>query len=197
MARAKIQAKQIIHAPVDVDGVAYARIAIAPQLKMFACAPLRATLSQTGCAARWRAAQIATGYEADRLMVCRSCPVGAAHAGEEAIKYSPLYGSHICPRCRKGAFRMINNRRCISCFNRERELRDGKNARGNKPKGLLLKPLHGVEIKVAVNDNVQRLRVTMVIDTLEPMLQMLRTTPGELAFAFAGPLDGLRQGRLF
>ena len=101
--------------------------------KFFRCTRLSATLSTNSCAQRHRDAQTATGDTLDRLTDCRSCQIGAHHAGVELIHYSWLYGSQICPRCGHGTTRMIHGRRCISCYNREREFIAGRNAKGTKP----------------------------------------------------------------
>lgn len=181
--------------PRAAAGVSYETNPAAPALKFFRCEPLRAVLSQPGCAQRWREAQAATGQVAERYQACRGCPIGAAHAGADYIRYSPLYGISICPRCRRGTTRMIANRRCVSCYNRAREIASGKNARGNAPVELLQAPPHPIEYLVSINGRARRARAEAV-DLLEPVLQTLRTAKGEVVFAFAGPLT-LRQGRLF
>lgn len=134
---------------------------------------------------------------ASSLDVCRACPLGAIHAGVTPISYSPFFGSMICPRCRRGTTRMIQNRVCIGCYNRERELRKGRNARGNAPVELQRKPLHAVEMRVIVDGHPQRRRVERVVDTLEAVVQTLRTTRGQVRFAFQGSDRRIRQGRLF
>jgi len=192
--KAQQQAERPVKPARDADGVTYTSAA---GLKMFACAPYRATLSQGGCANRWREAQDATGHRADSLASCRGCAIGAAHAGEEHVAYSPLYGVSICPACRRGAMRMIHNKLCVSCYNRRREMRTGKNARGNTPVELMERPLRPVEYILQVNGKARRARAAAVGDLLEPMIQTLRTTKGIVGFAFAGFTAGIRQGRLF
>jgi hypothetical protein len=184
-------------APQAAPGVAYVMDAAAPDLKMFRCEPYRATLSMKGCATRWREAQTATGEAADRFAACRGCPIGAPHAGYAPIRYSAKFGTAICPRCGAGTTRMIGNRRCVSCYNREREMKAGRNARGNAPVELMERPLHTVEARLVVDGVVRRLRHRDSSGLTETMIQTLRTTKGELAFAFAGPDRLLRQGRLF
>lgn len=188
-----IQAR--INPPRDAEGVAYIADAAAPGLKFFRCDPLRANLSQGGCAQRWREAQAATGQLAERFQSCRGCAVGASHAGEDFVRYSPLYGVSICPRCRRGTTRMIGGRVCVSCYNRAREIQAGKNARGNTPVELLANAPRPVEFYLVVNGRARRARVEAV-DLVEPILHILRTTKGEVAFGFAAPRT-LRQGRLF
>jgi hypothetical protein len=182
--------------PEDARGVVYAEDVAAPGLKFFRCDTHRANLSQRGCAERWITAQNAKGHAAERFAACRGCPIGAAHAGEQPVRYSWLYGQAICPRCRRGGFRMISNRICVSCRNREYELARGYNGRGNKPTELMAKAPRYFEMKIEI-DGVARRKRGHGVDLQEPMLQALRTTKGDLAFAFQGPSAMLRQGRLF
>ena len=193
----KAAAPLIVRAPLDVEGMTYQAHAVAPGMKFFGCDAYRATLSQTSCGERWRRAQTATGYDADRVSLCRGCPIGAQHAGEKPVIYSQHFKSPVCPRCRKGATRMIGDRMCISCYNRSRELAVGKNARGNTPVRLIAeRPLHTVAFRLIVNGHSTRRSVPGVVDLLEPVLQTLRTTKGDVAFAFS-PRSPLSQGRLF
>jgi hypothetical protein len=127
---------------------------------------------------------------------CRSCPIGAAHAGATHVRYSRLYGASICPRCRKGVTRMIGGRTCVSCYNRSRELAKGRNARGNRPVELLSRAPHSIELMIAVDGRARVARVEGV-DLTEVVIQTLRTTRGEVEFGFAGGHAELRQGRLF
>jgi hypothetical protein len=175
-------------APREAPGVVYASDTAAPGLKFFRCEAYRATLTMGGCAGRWREAQTATGERADRVSACRGCPIGAAHAGFAPVHYSAWFGEAICPRCGKGTTRMIGNRRCVSCYNRQRELAAGTNARGNAPVKLMERPLHAVEIRLDVDGLVRRLRDRESTGTPETVVQALRTTKGWLAFSFAGPL---------
>lgn len=184
-------------APREAPGVTYAENALAPGLKFFRCDAYRASLTMPGCAARWREAQTATGDRGDALSACRGCSIGALHAGYAPVHYSRFYGLSICPGCGKGTTRMIGNRVCVSCYNRRREMRAGRNARGNRPVELLQHPLRTLEFRLAVDGDVRRVRDRDTTGLSETMVQVLRTTKGELAFGFAGPDRLLRQGRLF
>lgn len=127
---------------------------------------------------------------------CRSCPIGAAHAGADHVHHSKLFGMAICPACRTGATRMIGNKLCASCYNRRREMRAGKNGRGNAPVELMRRPVHAIEFRMSVDGRPRRVRAQGA-DLLEPMVQALRVTKGDLAFAFVGPERSLQQARLF
>jgi len=173
--------------PRDAEGVTYIVAPAATGLKMFSCVRLWASVSQKGCGARWFDAQTATGRLAERLEICRSCPIGAAHAGETVVYYSKRYGSMICPACRKGTTRMIGGKVCVSCYNRRREISIGKNGRGNAPVELLQKPPHTVEFTVCVDGSPKRVRAPECMDLFEAVLRTLRTTKGSITFGFAGP----------
>lgn len=192
-------------APREAEGVEYASSDLAPGLRMFGCSRLSATLSMQGCARRWTEAATPVKRRrgddsggdtvVDRFSACRGCPIGAAHAGHDVIDYSALYGLEICPRCRKGVTRMISDRICVGCYNREREQVSGKNARGNVP--TRLKPLRSINFRVII-DGAPRLRhAERVVDIAEPMVQTLRKTPGKIAFAFAGAGPVIQQSELF
>lgn len=182
---------------MEAPGVTYAVVTSAPGLKMFRCEPYRANLTMQGCGARWREAQTAGGEAADRVAHCRGCSIGALHAGFRPIAYSRWFGVSICPRCSKGTTRMIGGSRCVSCYNRERELRAGRNARGNKPVELLERPLHAVELRLVVDDEPRRVRHGPTTGLAETLIQILRTTKGEIGFGFIAPARSIRQGRLF
>lgn len=192
-------------APREVEGVDYGSSDLAPGLRFFGCSRLGATLSMGGCAARWREAKAPPkrrrgdeddgGAVLDRFAACRGCPIGAAHAGEEVIEYSGLYGSSTCPRCRKGTTRMIGSRICVSCYNRERERQTGKNARGNAP--TKIQALCDVQFRAVIDDKAKVIRAVGVVDALEPAIQTLRTTPGKAVFAYAAPTIHILQADLF
>lgn len=182
-------------APVDAQGVTYSINPAAPGLKFFPCAAFRAVLSQPGCASRWREAQTAKGHAAERFGACRGCHIGAAHAGERFMRYSRWYGVQVCPRCHTGGLRMIGNRMCVSCYNRSRELRAGKNGRGNKPVELIAQAPRRLSICLSIDGRAER-HHALAVGLHEPMIQTLRTAKGDVEFGFAGVWAG-KQGRLF
>lgn len=178
-------------------------------LRMFRCEPQDVTLSTRGCADRFlkaqpgeRAVRVADRGEASP---CRSCPVGAAHAGRDLVHFAREFGSMRCPRCTFGTLRMIGNRLCVSCSNRENEVIKGINGRGNRPKrlpGLLRLP-----VRIAVDGGPAALAVPVVAvehvakvktgrrrgkkpeyvevprgGLAEAVMQTLRTTRGQVDF---------------
>lgn len=117
-------------APALPDVVPYITIPERPGIPHFDCDRLHARLSTSSCAQMWREAN---DEHLDHRTACRSCPLGARHAGITDASCSPIYGQLICARCTEGATRLIAGHLCASCYNREREFRVGKNGRGRKP----------------------------------------------------------------
>lgn len=104
-------------------------VELVPGMQHFSCERMRATLSVHACADNWR-----RGREGNlSRLPCKGCEIGAVHAGEAGASQSPLLGTRICARCHRGAARLIRGHLCVSCYNREREVRLGRNAKGTPP----------------------------------------------------------------
>lgn len=97
--------------------------------QFFMCPRYNAVLSDRSCAQRFREAR-ATARETGDRYLCVGCPLGAQHAGVEVVKHEIL-GRHTCVRCFRQSTRIMRNSICVSCYNREREVAAGKNAKGN------------------------------------------------------------------
>ena len=159
----------------------------------FRCDRMRATLSTESCSSMWRReSEMNDGTHG----ACRLCPLGAVHAGETAASMSPLKGTLICARCHRMAGRLIGGHRCASCYNREREVLIGRNAKGTAPVkhcGLAqrrIRYLHG--------DDVVTLAMPRVADTDELMVAALRDSKKRVVFAFnSSPPPAVRQARLW
>jgi hypothetical protein len=177
----------VVEATADVSkvgpaGVSYVNMEGSTR-QFFRCDAYRATMSTTACATRWRQAQHATNYEAERLLKCRDCAIGASHAGERQVHRSKLFGAQICPRTRRWASRMISNRLGISSYNRAREVALGRNSKNTRPM-LILEPRR-LGVIVGYGSPEQRyveLRDDITLDTLELAVQTLRVANGRVAF---------------
>lgn len=165
--------------------IQYAEEAWAPGLRLFQCTTWRARLTTKACSARWREAQTAVLDRADELAKCRGCALGAGHAGYPPVRYSDYFQKKICAQCGRGGMRIVGNRLCVSCWNRRRELKLGRNARGNLPVELLERPLVAVEVVVEVDGTLRRIRDPETSGVAETMLQALRTMRGEIRFPCA------------
>jgi hypothetical protein len=178
---------EIAAAEHRVAGVAYTSIDGAPGA-FFTCQPYRAKLSTTACAARWRATQRSRGEAAEQIIRCRGCSIGAQHAGERYIARSAIFGTARCPRCGSGSTRMIANRLCVSCYNREFEVRRGRNAKGTKPTISLAERRIGVLIDIDKPGECWRVDVVgeLAVDMVEMIAQILRVAVGRVAFTAPG-----------
>lgn len=101
-------------------------------MQLFQCPriPGNLNLSVVSCANQHKAAQ--TRDWCHRLPHCVECPIGAKNAGISVP--APFERKMVCVRCGSGAGRMVLKRFCMSCYNREREWRIGKNAKGGEPR---------------------------------------------------------------
>lgn len=176
-----------------IDGIKYGNF---PGLQhpTFRCQPREATLSIPACVGMFQRAQAARGREAERYTACKTCSVGAAHTGVELILSSWLFDTMICPRCGHGTMRMIRNRACVSCYNREREVKAGRNAKGKVPSKLA--PLIPVEVAYTANRTPRRYRSRHAVGAPEVMAHIMRTVPGQIIFHFKPEAPHITQGRL-
>ncbi|EPT1451880.1 hypothetical protein ACVOZ6_003468 [Escherichia coli] len=102
-----------------------------PDKPCFYCTRRNATLQVATCAAQWKLANSRARSECSHQ--CQTCPVGAVHAGEGELTMSHLRGKEICARCHRVGLRLISGDICVSCWNRQREVFIGTNARGKRP----------------------------------------------------------------
>ncbi|ATI15690.1 hypothetical protein [Bordetella phage vB_BbrM_PHB04] len=164
--------------------VEYFKIEGAPG-QYFRCDRYSATLSVTSCAGMWRKAN----HEgSEQQFKCRVCPLGAVHAGETAASMSPLKGTTICGRCHRIAARLIRGHVCVSCYNREREVRIGKNAKGAKP--VKVRPLSRRRIYYLEGGEPKRLELDLSAATDELIVATLRDADRHARFSFRGEIRG-------
>jgi hypothetical protein len=167
------------------DGIEYSRVPGFDR-DLFRCSTWRATLSVPACAGRWREAQVAKRERAEELRLCRGCEIGAAHAGEKFIERASNFMDKRCPRCRRGTMRrLIGQRLCISCYNRGREQRLGRNAKGSAPiKANSQLAVRTIGIILDVGEATERaVRFSEVaIDTRELELLVGRVHEGKIRF---------------
>jgi hypothetical protein len=157
----------------------------APALEMMRCDKRSMTLSKMGCARLWLSAHENRPKEWEGRFGCIGCRVGAASAGRpmpvtaEAVEAWRM----VCPRCRRPASRMISDRFCISCWNRNREATVTlKNSKGNPPK-ILLDRLHSEIVMVSDGATARLVREDSVVDLAEVMVLHARAAVGALAFS--------------
>jgi len=146
------------------------------------------TLVTTTCANLYKEAMSPIGLKEGRRITCRSCPIGAHHAGlaNGFGSSSRFLGSSICTRCHGYAKRLIRGSICVSCYNREREVLIGRNAKGSKPVfcrnvyNMTLLCIFYFGLKTEVR------RMERVSSVLEAVLSVLRTSPNTCWFGWVG-----------
>lgn len=162
--------------------------------QMFRCERLRASLFTDSCASNWKSAN--DGNE--KREACRSCPIGAMHAGEELASCSPLKGSLTCARCARTSSRgwLLDKHLCVSCWNRQREWTIGKNAKGSKPSKM--RPLDPRSIHFTEAGAPRTISRPLTEHPEELVLAALRDSKGTVTF-MPNKLAGMqmRQGVLF
>lgn len=84
---------------------------------------------------------------------------------------------------------------CVSCYNRERELKCGRNARGMVPTKLA--PLAPRQVFYSENGKVHVRRLEHTTHSSELIVATMRDAIHTVAFAWRAPRAGLRQLRLF
>jgi hypothetical protein len=157
----------------------YFEIELLPGVQHFSCERLNATLSTASCVERYQRAAEAESADL-RYRRCRSCPIGARHAGARPPNESPLFGLTICARCHRGATRLIGKHLCVSCYNRQREQRVGKNSKGNAPVKLL--PLARRTVTWLASGEVKTRTIERSLDIDELIVAVLRDETHTLKF---------------
>lgn len=166
--------------------IAYFAHELAPG-RYFVCPYGYGTLSDSACARLYQDAMSPAGLREGRRITCRGCPVGAVHAGVHGIaSASRFLGATWCARCHHDARRLIRGALCVSCYNREREVLIGKNAKGSKPIfGKQVSPV----ILSCYSENGKKsvvLRMEKVSSRLEAVLSVLRRDASAVSFGWIG-----------
>lgn len=104
-----------------------------PGFVLFRCTPLHADLTAKGCA---------RNFATKATIQCNRCETGQSHADlfsqniDVSSKTKPSMPAQACVRCLTHTYRLQSGLFCTSCYNRTREVRLRKNARGFFPKKL-------------------------------------------------------------
>lgn len=147
--------------------------------RYFNCEAQRCTISEDSCAAQFRRAKGGTSK-------CTGCEVGARHAGEKMVYVMP---EKICPRCGATDRRLIGKLRCVSCYNRERELVKGANAKGKFP--VNARPIYPVRSSIGSSLRIHSNMVASVTEAAMVIVRKSRTSaisfmpPGVPDYIFA------------
>jgi hypothetical protein len=159
----------------------------------FDCPSGMGCLSANACGRAYSEAMSPVGLKEGRRITCRACPVGAQHAGvpTEAASVSRFLGGCCCSRCQADARRLIRSSICVSCYNREREVLIGKNAKGGKP--IFGKAIGSEIVACLIGDLVQVRQMDKVTSLMESVLSILRGESRTVFFSWVGasPIVGV------
>jgi len=150
--------------------------------RMFQCVNANLRVTAAGCGRMWISARDDRPAVWEGRSVCVGCPEGAKNAGCAVSTVAKSVGvlHRTCGRCLRPASRIINERFCISCYNRHAEALRGKNARGSRPR--LSDQLHSIKIAVFNAEGARMISAHDVISAADAMIAFARKA--ELATAF-------------
>jgi len=140
------------------------------------------------CASMWLRARREAKESWHRLAPCVGCQIGAANAGASApARPSPTVSGPSCVRCGQGGRRLVLGKSlCVSCFNRQREYRAGRNAKGGPTRDHM--PLFCAVLGVVGEAGaVQPMRVEWVSSWVEARLIVARRAGARQARAVILP----------
>ena len=153
------------------------------------CERRELTLTHRGCGRLWEAAQAKHAAKKlqpwEGIVTCRTCPVGARNAGRqaEAVFVPAAILAAYCPRCSRPASRLINERLCVSCYNRDREALVGRDAKGNRP--ALCDRVHDARFVVIGDGRDREVSVCRVLDAAEAMRRVARDAKAPILFGWS------------
>lgn len=146
----------------------------------FQCPYGLGVMSVSACAKNFALAATPESRRVCRLSRCDGCEVGCSHAGGDAPPARPNAGL-TCSRCERPASRLIRGLVCVSCYNREREVLIGKNAKGKYP--VKCQPVVSVAIAYRPADGRVRVRkMDRVTRPGEAINSVLATEVGPVLF---------------
>lgn len=161
--------------------------------RFFKCPKGVGKLSDKSCAKLYEEAMSPRGLREGLRFACRSCPLGAQHAGADPHEAGSMrFLSRLsCARCLKQTCRLIRGSICVSCYNREREVVIGRNAKGNKP--VHGRPIGSPAVYCRIGGVWQLRKLDRVASRLEAVLTVTRSEPHSGRFGWA-PMPFVKGG---
>lgn len=165
--------------PARVPGVEYSTNPLMPGVAVFRCTRMSATLQVASCRQMWTQANEG-GSPPERLFQCRSCPVGAGHAGVQDPAGHVMRGLGVCSRCQRTDLRLIGGNVCVGCKNREYEWVKGCNAKGKFP--VCHPAMHRRRVNVCAGGVARVVARDLTVSTVELVVEALRDSPTRVVF---------------
>ena len=162
------------------------------------------TCSSVACVQDWQRAQFCKPSPWESRWHCRNCLDGAQRAGHSLRQAAALTQldaiSHVCSRCRKQSTRLVKHF-CLSCYNRDLELRKGRNGKGTTPTVLRKRyPLFGqwaLRTHTAFGWQWGQLVDRAAVDAVEALIVLARQHHAPLLFARSVPICSAAWQRSF
>ena len=153
-------------------------------IELFRCEKYQATMTRKSCAANWSGVVGKQMRQLERCHHCLGCETGAIHAGRA---HTPKPLTRICCRCLRSASRLVDNRICISCYNREREWRAGVNARGTAP--IHARKIYIIPLEIEVKQQQTIVKVESATKLEVALVTLRRDIQSEIAWVPSMPFS--------
>lgn len=168
--------------------------------------PTGCTISVERCRQTYQKAKGLKASDVSRWSACIGCNIGMLHCGESSSPKS-VKAKHICCRCHEFAYRLLSSGVCVSCANRQAEIRKGRNRRDGVPvayetfwgipkshygKCKTVK-LHDITLMVRENGHVYQETIKDSSTVLEAVMRETRKKKVQLDFSWRRKVDS-REG---
>lgn len=151
---------------------------------MVTCDRRNVRLTSSGCARMYLSAKAERPAQWEARAACVGCASGAARAGQpiNGAEVAALAWRACCSRCRAGGRRLISGDLCISCWNRNREARIGRDRKGHRPR--LADALHTTTIVVTEGEAARLVTEHGVLTAAEVMVRAAKKATRPLLFGW-------------
>jgi hypothetical protein len=158
-------------------------------LELIDCERRKLRLTGAACARFWLASNPVPPPVWEGRVACNLCPAGAARAGAVVDVAQVVRDRlrHVCPRCRKWSDRIVNDRFCVSCYNRDLEIQRGRNRKGSMPWRVAGR-LYPCRVTVIEGSTVEQVERASSAGVLELALWRARRAKAPLRFGWAPPV---------
>ena len=159
------------------------------QLQLVDCARVKLRLTESACVRFWFSANPVQPPAWQGRNACYSCSAGAARAGVTLNQMQAARDglSHVCGRCLRTSSRMVRGTLCVSCYNREREVARGRNAKGRPPVQVAARLFPCRLVVLDGGSGVERIEASFAAGVLELALNRARRATKPLSFGWAPP----------
>ncbi len=148
-------------------------------------------LTTAGCARLFLSTRDRRPCPWEGRRACVGCQIGVVNAGGQPagpVELAAEIWKDCCSRCQVSGSRLVGGHLCVSCYNRDREARAGRNAKGTRPG--LADAIHPVTIIMTRAGEVERLHADRVLSAAELMVAAAKATTSPMMFGWGAPGGG-------